>query len=77
MGLLDEPALQPAEPGRGPVIPSDARPLVVLRNGALQECRLLGWQRDGDRWLCHLSWGVAGKLADGWYVYDPGKVRQP
>ena len=51
--------------------------MVQVRNGAWQECRVLGWQPDGSGgWRCHLAWGVSGTMMHGWYEFDPERIRK-
>jgi hypothetical protein len=77
---LDQPALVSAG---GPPAPApmwadgERQAMVQFLDGTWHLCRLTSWQSTGGgTWLCNLRWGVAGRIYQAAYVYDPAKVQR-
>lgn len=74
--MLAEPAIDRL-PDQGEDPPVDGRMsevMVLFLDDTSRLCRVAEWNRIGDRWPCHLAWGVLGKIQDAWFVYDPERM---
>jgi len=75
---LDRPALAPADgTSSGPVLPPRTpEAMVKFLDGTWRLCKVLGWRQETGAWAVELQWGVAGRIASGWYVYDTGRMTE-
>ena len=78
---LDQPALTPAggpPAADAPMWDAAAREAIVqFLDGTWRLCRVIDWRQRADKaWVCDLRWGVAGRLYQARYIYDPARVIQ-
>jgi hypothetical protein len=75
---LDQPALISSGGPPAPALMWDAgaaQVMIRFRDGTWRQCRVTGREKCGDgSWLMELRWGVAGRIYQARYVYDPGSV---
>lgn len=74
---LDQPALRypPETAASGGLVDGHGREcMVMFRDGTWCLCKVLGWRHEPGGWAVELQWGVSGRIASGWYWYEPGKM---
>lgn len=67
----DRPDLEPVDDTGGATVPPlHPEAMVRFLDGTWRLCKVLEGRRIPGGWACHLSWGVSGRVMDGWFRHN-------